>query len=424
LRVGTARITVALAMVLVCLHVAAGQAWGIVFCTGQDPNSHKVTPPSNYDGVAFINSGEGATAVLINPWYILTANHASYNWVGSTATFNLSGGTQVFSMMEKFTCPNADLAIIRLNRDTGLTGYPLYDPNVYGLETSFSTGGTLLGYGMSGTSATVQAGGDPNYPRGTLRLGYNKIEYIYSNLTYPDGSPLGTCLLTHFHQPPSGLGASKEAMVAVGDSGGPVLIYTGGQLRLAGITATVSQPADPNHWPQYDIWGYHVRVADYASWINSKIPALPAPQTGDFNNDGNTNVADIDALFAHYGSIDMWYDVSDDDVISRPDSDYLIRDLIGTEYGDTNLDHLVNLTDYEALAANFGLTGTAGWAKGDFNGDKSVTFADYQILEAYFGYGTGGSLPIPSVPLPEPTTLILLACGGGLLIRRTPLRRG
>jgi hypothetical protein len=109
--------------------------------------------------------------------------------------------------------------------------------------------------------------------------------------------------------------------------------------------------------------------------------------------------------------------------VNRGDSNYLIRTTLLTEYGDTNLDHLVDLADYNAMASHYGQTGTAGWALGDFNGDKNVNFADYQILEAYFGFGTGGGLSLPPVPIPEPATLGLLVCGAGLLIRRRLLRK-
>ncbi|MCJ7544826.1 MAG: PEP-CTERM sorting domain-containing protein, partial [Phycisphaerae bacterium] len=110
------------------------------------------------------------------------------------------------------------------------------------------------------------------------------------------------------------------------------------------------------------------------------------------------------------------YDVSGDSIIGWADSNDLIRTMLGTEYGDANLDLRVDLDDYNLLAANFGLTG--GWAKGDFNGDKKVNFADYQILEVTFGFGTGGSPAPPPVPIPEPATGTLLGLGALAMIRR------
>jgi hypothetical protein len=388
------------------------QAWGVV--VGDDPNLHVVTSPSAYDGVAYLSSAGGASAVLINPWYILTANHAAS--VGGTATFHINGTTQTFIMEEKFSSPSADLAVVRLNRSTGLTGYSLYDPNVYGSEVG--QGGTILGYGMSGTPATVGAGGDPNFPRGTLRKGYNRIDAII-----PSYSSYGDCLQMVFDSPssPNSLGITKESMVALGDSGGPVFIEAGGSLRVAGIHVAIAR-YDVDHWPKYGDYSYHVRTAAYSSWIDGKTAEVPATQTGDFDNNGAVNASDIDALFAHRGTNDLWYDVSGDGNVSNTDVDTLLHAIIGTEYGDFNLDHKVDLTDYNTLASHYGLTGTAGWAIGDLNGDKAVTFADYQILEMYFGFGTDDIASAP--PIPEPATLALLTSGALLLGRRTKPRRG
>ncbi|MCJ7544869.1 MAG: trypsin-like serine protease, partial [Phycisphaerae bacterium] len=348
-----------------CLHGTASPAWGIV--VSDDPSLHVVTAPSAYDGVAYLSSVSGASAVLVDPWYVLTAKHAVFGWTGHTATFHLESGPVVFSLAEVFTYPTADVAVVRLNRNTGLDGYSLYDPSVYGTESGKV--GVVVGYGMSGTPATVQAGGDPNYPRGTLRVGYNRIDSID-----PNYGTSGQCLQMDFDSPSSGgpngsLGADKEVMVAYGDSGGPVFINAGGSLRVAGIHSTLAC-YDPNHWPKYGDYSFHVRASAYAGWIDSVIADIPAPLTGDFNNDSSVNATDIDALFAHYGSADLWYDVSGDSIIGWADSNDLIRTMLGTEYGDANLDLRVDIDDYNLLAANFGLTG--GWAKGDFNGDKKV----------------------------------------------------
>lgn len=400
----------------VCLDGTARPASGIV--VSDDPSLHVVTAPSAYDGVAYLSTVGGASAVLVDSWYVLTAKHAAVYWTGHTATFYLDTGPAVFSLAEVFTYPTADLAVVRLNRDTGLDGYSLYDPSVYGNEVGKV--GIIVGYGMSGTPATVQAGGDPNYPRGTLRVGYNRIDAID-----PNYSTRGQCLRTDFDSPSSGgpfgsLGADKEVMLALGDSGGPVFIDVSGQLYVAGLHVAVA-PYDPNHWPSYGDYGYHVRVSAYTSWIYSVIADIPAPLTGDFNNDSLVNAVDIDALFAHYASNDMWYDVSGDSTIGWADSNHLIRTMLATEYGDANLDLRVDIADYNILVANFGLTG--GWAKGDFNGDGKVNFADYQILEVAFGFGTGGSLAAPPPLIPEPATLSLLACGAWLIFRARPSRR-
>jgi hypothetical protein len=53
--------------------------------------------------------------------------------------------------------------------------------------------------------------------------------------------------------------------------------------------------------------------------------------------------------------------------------------------GDANRDRHVNLTDFNRLAANFGLTGNATFSQADFNYDGNVNLADFNILAGRFG---------------------------------------
>jgi phospholipase/lecithinase/hemolysin len=52
--------------------------------------------------------------------------------------------------------------------------------------------------------------------------------------------------------------------------------------------------------------------------------------------------------------------------------------------GDANLDGTVNLLDFNALAAHFGLSGV-NWLAGDFSGDGTVNLLDFNILAGNFG---------------------------------------
>jgi hypothetical protein len=66
-------------------------------------------------------------------------------------------------------------------------------------------------------------------------------------------------------------------------------------------------------------------------------------------------------------------------------------------YGDTNLDGLVNLGDFNRLAANFGQSGRR-WFHGDADFNGSVNLADFNRLAANFG-GSGAPEP-PAAPGP------------------------
>ena len=60
-----------------------------------------------------------------------------------------------------------------------------------------------------------------------------------------------------------------------------------------------------------------------------------------------------------------------------------------TRYGDANLDALVNLDDFNRLAANFGST-AAVWTQGDFTYDMLVNLDDFNRLAANFGLSAAG----------------------------------
>jgi hypothetical protein len=102
-----------------------------------------------------------------------------------------------------------------------------------------------------------------------------------------------------------------------------------------------------------------------------------------------------------------------------------------TRYGDANLDGVVNLSDFNRLAANFGTTGTV-WARGDFNYDDLVNLSDFNRLAANFGLSAGSdgvvdpadwAVLAAAVPEPAISTLIGGLCLTTLLRhRRSRLR--
>ena len=98
----------------------------------------------------------------------------------------------------------------------------------------------------------------------------------------------------------------------------------------------------------------------------------------------------IDRLFAaiRTGSDSDEYDRNGDGHVNDVDADILIRDVIGTRRGDSNLDGTVNFADFLTLSSKFGKQ-DARWSDGDFDGDGTVGFDDFLLLAAEFGYGEG-----------------------------------
>lgn len=79
-----------------------------------------------------------------------------------------------------------------------------------------------------------------------------------------------------------------------------------------------------------------------------------------------------------------------------------------TVYGDVNLDGYVNDTDVDIVEGNLNTSGD--WADGDVNYDGYVNYTDLAIVND--NYGMTQSFMLEIDPVPEPSTLILLAVAG------------
>jgi hypothetical protein len=133
--------------------------------------------------------------------------------------------------------------------------------------------------------------------------------------------------------------------------------------------------------------------------------------------DDLVNAADIDALLAalNSGSTDSLFDLNSDTVINAGDTEILF-DILGTQFGDANLDGTVNGDDLALWQENYGTPG--GWAAGDFNGDTNVDGRDFLIWQRNFGFGVNLAAKLQSVP--EPGSLVILLVGSlSLVCRRT-----
>jgi len=141
----------------------------------------------------------------------------------------------------------------------------------------------------------------------------------------------------------------------------------------------------------------------------------------DFDQDGDADADDIEALRLHIRAGDLRYDVDGDGYCLMSDLELMISDLVewsspagqgvGTAMGDFNLDGQVDTTDLTRLAAHYGTQGT--WAEGNANYDPMIDVTDLTILARYYGFdATAGADAIP-----EPVALLVMACGLAGLLR-------
>ncbi len=117
---------------------------------------------------------------------------------------------------------------------------------------------------------------------------------------------------------------------------------------------------------------------------------------GDFDQSGALDAPDIDALFAARGALSAENAGFDLSVAAGPvdteDARVLVEDLLGTRFGDANLDGVVGNADIGAVFGSFGTASGAGWADGSFDGDGDVDNGDIGTVFGNFGFDASGSV--------------------------------
>lgn len=145
---------------------------------------------------------------------------------------------------------------------------------------------------------------------------------------------------------------------------------------------------------------------------------LMAELIADFDDDLDIDADDIDQLTTAIRSMssDARFDLNGDGILNEMDLTSMIEDVLGTFFGDANLDRVVDGQDFlEWNSAKF--TDGTGWATGDFNGDGASDGQDFLQWNA----NKFASVAANGATVPEPTALwlmwgVLITCSS-LLIR-------
>ncbi len=133
---------------------------------------------------------------------------------------------------------------------------------------------------------------------------------------------------------------------------------------------------------------------------------------GDVDLDGDQSpddidTNDIDACYTLFGTSGPFADLNDSCLVDQADVDMLIRDIIGTNYGDADLDGDIDTDDLLVVSTHWDPTGqTYAYWQGDFDGDDDIDTDDLLAVSANWDPVGGRST------VPEPATLFLLGAGG------------
>ncbi len=162
----------------------------------------------------------------------------------------------------------------------------------------------------------------------------------------------------------------------------------------ASLTATLSIPAAGGTWDAADTGTYTISVAGFqvtdlsnnfvaGGTIGSFDVNLTGSTPGDFDNDGDFDCDDVDALSAAIiaGSSDSTFDLDASGTVNVADLHFWVTDIKGTILGDANLDFTVDGQDFLIWNANKFTSGNA-WCSADFDGNGIVDGADFLIWNA------------------------------------------
>ena len=151
---------------------------------------------------------------------------------------------------------------------------------------------------------------------------------------------------------------------------------------------------------------------------------------GDYNANGAIDGNDIDLMTAEFSSPDPngIFDLDGDGRLTEADRTAFVTQVIGTYFGDSNLDGEFNSADFVAVfrAAEYEdeIPKNSTWTTGDWNGDGDFDSSDFISAFEHAGYERGPRAALAGVPEPPGALclLVVLVLAVGTLRRRSATR--
>jgi hypothetical protein len=151
-----------------------------------------------------------------------------------------------------------------------------------------------------------------------------------------------------------------------------------------------------------------------------RLAAVPEPVAGDFTNDGELSIEDVDllseAIAAQSHEADL--DVTGDSLVTLDDLDRWVVELKMTWFGDANLDGEFNSTDlvqvFQRGQYEDDVEGNSTWDTGDWNADTEFNTTDMVVAFQEGGYERGLRAAVRTVP--EPSAALAFATAAIVMI--------
>jgi len=147
---------------------------------------------------------------------------------------------------------------------------------------------------------------------------------------------------------------------------------------------------------------FDVALMQDLNFSNAEAPPKPPAELGDFDLDGDVDLADLDRFNSNIGANAVGLlsslDLNGNDTVDQEDFETHYTTLVqtsngntGTAAGDINLDGIVNvLGDAIILVNNLGGTSATSWGQGDLDADGRVTvLGDALLLVTNLGANNG-----------------------------------
>lgn len=324
-------------------------------------------------------------------------------------------------------------------------------------ETTFEfrlSGGTPGAFGSSdGLAFVIQNSGSDELRRGGGSLGYNGMpNSLAVEIDTFNNGPRFDPSYSHLAIQSNGVEpnnidatATLASFDTIGELGSDL---DDGEIRTLRVnyipgtmTVFLDQLTDPVMTASVDLASF-LQLDEGRAWVGFTGAAGGGPQNhdvlswaftplsivvGDFNGNGQLDVADVDelSLAIHSDEHESEFDINGDQLVDTEDLGFWIQELKNTFFGDANLDGEFASSDlvlvFGAGQYEDGVPINSTWATGDWNGDREFTSSDLVRAFQAGGYEEGPRASVSSVP--EPSSLLVFFVGAGISAARTRSRR-